>query len=170
MKQLCDDCRQIIASVYTIKFYFSRQPHLMSNRNNFLKEQREKLLKAIGHLEYSYKKIQQINPDTTQMDEEDLETWESFSARFCRVADIFLSKYIRTYILAQDPGFIGSFRDFLNQAEKLNLLDDTELWMSIRELRNISAHDYTDKDLALFFKRLQQEAPRLLALKNTLPS
>lgn len=142
----------------------------MSTRSDFLKEQREKLLKAIAHLEYSYKKIQQIEPDTSKMDDEDLETWESFSARFCRVSDIFLTKYVRTFVLAQDPGFTGSFRDFLNQAEKLNLLDNVELWMSIRELRNISAHDYTDKDLALFFKRLQQEAPRLIELKNTLPS
>ena len=141
----------------------------MSARSDFLKEQRNKLLKAIAHLEYSYKKIQLIESDTSKMDDEDLETWESFSARFCRVSDIFLAKYVRTFVLAQDPGLIGSFRDFLNQAEKLNLLDNVELWMSIRELRNISAHDYTDKDLALFFKRLQQEAPRLIELKNTLP-
>ena len=72
--------------------------------------------------------------------------------------------------IIQDPGFTGSFRDFLNQAEKLHLVDDVELWMSIRELRNISAHDYTDKDLTLFFKRLQQETPLLIALKNKLPS
>ena len=142
----------------------------MSTRNDFLKEQQAKLLKAIAHLEYSYKKILQILPDTDQMNEEDLETWESFSARFCRVSDIFLTKYVRTFVLAQDPGFVGSFRDFLNQAEKLRLLDDIEPWMSIRELRNISAHDYTDKDLSLFFKRLQQEAPRLIALKNLFTS
>ena len=142
----------------------------MSAKNDFLKALREKLLKAIGHLEYSYKKIQHIPPDIDTLDEEGLETWESFSARFCRVSDIFLSKYIRTFVLIQDPGFTGSFRDFLNQAEKLHLVDDVELWMSIRELRNISAHDYTDKDLTLFFKRLQQETPLLIALKNKLPS
>lgn len=141
----------------------------MSAKKDFLEEQREKLLKAIAHLEYSYKKILQIQPDPTKMDEEDLETWESFSARFGRVSDIFLTKYARAFVLSQDPGFIGSFRDFLNQAEKLHVLDDVDIWMSIRELRNISAHDYTDKDLALFFKRLQQEAPRLIALKNRLP-
>ena len=140
----------------------------MSNKQNFLIEQREKLLKDIGHLEYSFQKVQQIPSDIELLDEENLETWESFSARFCRVADIFLSKYIRAFVLVQDPGFIGSFRDFVNQAEKFNLLCDVELWMSIRELRNISAHDYTDKDLSLFFKRLYQEAPLLISLKNIL--
>ena len=142
---------------------------MMLAKQKFLKEQREKLLKAIGHLEYSYNKIIQITPNIEKLDEEDLETWESFSARFCRVADIFLSKYIRTFVLLDDPGFIGTFRDFINQAEKLNLIKDVELWMSIRELRNISAHDYSDKDLTLFFKKLQQEAPLLIALKNLLP-
>jgi hypothetical protein len=102
------------------------------------------------------------------MDEEDLETWESFAARFCRVSDIFLTKYIRTYVLSQDPGFSGSFRDFLNQAEKLSLIENVDTWMAIRELRNITAHDYTDKDLAVFFQRLQQETHRLLALKHML--
>ena len=141
----------------------------MSNYTFLLREQREKLLKAIGHLEYSYQKIQQLPLTPDDMDDEELETWESFSARFSRVSDIFLSRYLRTFVLVQDPGFIGSFRDFLHQAEKLQLVEEVEPWMAIRELRNISAHDYTDKDLALFFARLRQETPRLIALKHSLP-
>lgn len=39
--------------------------------------------------------------------------------------------------------------------------------MAIRELRNISTHEYTDKDLAEFFKRLKQECPLLLVIKKT---
>ena len=79
---------------------------------------------------------------------------------------MFLAKYLRAFVLLQDPGFNGSFRDFINQAEKLHLLDNTEAWMAIRELRNISAHEYTDKDLAGFFQKLRMEAPRLIAIKH----
>ncbi len=141
----------------------------MSVRDDFLREQRVKLLKAIGHLEYSYKKIQRLPLDPAALDEEGLETWESFIARFSRVADIYLMKYVRAYILSQDPGFTGSFRDFINQAAKLSLLTDTEIWMAIRELCNISDHEYNDKDLELFFKRLKLETPRLIAIKHNLP-
>ncbi len=138
----------------------------MTTLSIFLEEQKNKLLKAIVHLEYSYNKVIALPVDPEELDEETLETWESFSARFARVADLYLTKYIRAFVLLQDPGFTGSFRDFINQAEKLHCLDDVELWMAIRELRNISAHEYTDKDLAAFFNRLRQEAPLLIAIKN----
>lgn len=67
-----------------------------------------------------------------------------------------------------DPGFSGSVRDIVNQAEKFSLIDHAEAWMAIRELRNIAAHDYSEQDLALYFKRLRMECPRLLAIKNVL--
>lgn len=140
----------------------------MAAYNEYLILQREKLLKALAHLEYSYNKIQQLPENPDQLDEESLETWESFAARFGRVADLFLSKYLRTYVLLNDPGFSGSLRDFVNQAEKLRLINSSETWMAIRELRNISAHEYTDKDLAAFFKRLKHECPLLLSLKTVI--
>ena len=56
----------------------------------------------------------------------------------------------------------------INQAEKLEVIDDANVWMGIRALRNISVHDYTEKDLSQFFIRLKQEAPRLLQLKEKL--
>ena len=58
------------------------------------------------------------------MNDVQLETWESFVSRFARVADIFLSKYLRAYVLREDPGFRGSMLDYINEGEKLGLLDD----------------------------------------------
>lgn len=131
-------------------------------------DHKEQLLKAIRHLEYSYHKVLQLTVDIDALDEEALETWESFAARFSRVADIFLTKYIRASVLLQDPGFSGTFRDFLDQAEKLTLLEKVDLWMGIRELRNISAHEYTEKDLSIFFQRIRTEAPHLIKIKTIL--
>ena len=138
----------------------------MTTREQFLQEQKNKLLKAIAHLEYSYSKIINLPTELDELNEETLETWESFAARFCRVADVFLTKYLRACILLEDPGFSGTFRDALHLGEKLSLIDDPETWMAIRELRNISAHEYTDKDLSAFFKRLKTECPKLITLKN----
>ena len=70
----------------------------MTTREQFLQEQKNKLLKAIAHLEYSYSKIINLPTELDELNEETLETWESFAARFCRVADVFLTKYLLNLI------------------------------------------------------------------------
>lgn len=126
------------------------------------------LLKALDYLDYSYKKISKLPTDATNLDQESLETWESFAARFSRVADIFISKYIRTCILEDDPGFRGSFHDTMNRAEKLGLIDNVETWMVIRGLRNMSVHEYAEEDLAIYFANLKKYCLKLLSLKKLL--
>lgn len=62
----------------------------MTDYNIMLQEIKNKLLKAIDHLEYSYKKVQTLPDSLTEMSDEIMETWESFSSRFVRVSDIFI--------------------------------------------------------------------------------
>jgi hypothetical protein len=136
----------------------------MSNYEKLIEIQKRKLKKALQHLQYSYNKIIKLPENVEELDEESLETWESFAARFACVAEIFLAQYLRSAILLDDPGFTGTFRDFINQAEKLGLIVDANAWLAIRELRNVTAHEYSEEDLTLFFKRLKQECPRLLKI------
>jgi len=140
----------------------------MNDKQEYLQEVQGKLLKALGHLEYSYNKILSLPTEASDLDEEALETWESFIVRFSRVADIFLVRYTKVLVLISDPGFQGSLRDFVNQGEKLGIIDDANAWMSIREFRNITAHEYNDEDLSFFWVRLREECPRLLNLKSIL--
>lgn len=128
----------------------------------------QQLLKALAHLQYSYNKIQGLPEVPEMLDSESLEVWESFAARFSRVADIFLAKYVRYCILQDDPGFRGSFRDFMNRAEKLGLIDDVDSWMTIRALRNLSVHEYADEDLAEYFRSLKKNVSKLLAIEKNL--
>ena len=90
----------------------------VTNYKEQLAIQKQKLLKALRHLEYSYKKVQNLPENIEKLDEEALETWESFAARFARVAEIFLTRYLRTVALLNDPGFSGTLRDLVNLAEK----------------------------------------------------
>lgn len=126
---------------------------------------RSKLLKAIGHLEYSYQKVAKLPFEFKMLDEESLETWESFLARFARVADIFLSKYLRHYVELKEPGFRGTFIDSLNQAEKMGLLDQTDLWIEIRRLRNVTAHEYHEEAFNDYIARIFELSKHLMALK-----
>jgi uncharacterized protein YihD (DUF1040 family) len=120
------------------------------------------LLRALGHLNYSFKKITQLALLSKQdWTEEELEVLESFASRFARASDLYLSQYLRHLVLQKDPGFRGSFIDLLNLAEKTSLIDSAATWFRIRALRNMAAHDYVAADL----KGLYQE---LFALTSTL--
>ena len=132
---------------------------------DYISNAKDQLNQALSYLDYSYNKIQKLPDDPALLDQESLETWESFTARFARVADIFIMKYIRARILNEDPAFRGTVRDFLNTAEKMSLIDDVETWMTIRALRNISAHEYTIQSLQNFLRQLKKYTPELLSLK-----
>lgn len=126
------------------------------------------LLKALDRLSASYAKVKQLPLDVDAFDDETLEIWESFSARFARASDIFLSQYLRLLVLLSDKGFRGSMRDFLDTGEKLGIIDDADAWMNVRELRNVFAHEYTEDELVNVFKRILNETPRILKLKALL--
>lgn len=138
----------------------------MKDYQKNLLDQKRKLLKAIEYLEYSQKRVANLSTDVAELDDQSLEHWESFTARFARVADFFMSRYLKTMVLLQDPGFRGTLRDILNMAEKMQLIDSAEKWLAIRELRNITVHEYADEDLGGYFKRLRLECPQLLAIKK----
>ena len=126
------------------------------------------LKKALSHLEYSFEKVQTLQPPGYESNDELLETWESFAARFARVADIFLARYIRTRVLIGDPGFRGTLRDFLNQAEKMELIRNSLDWLEIRELRNVLAHEYTESNIKELYLKLKELCPKLLTIKELL--
>lgn len=134
----------------------------MSEFDRLSQEYAKKLKKALEHLRYSRDKVRRLPTDASKLDEEQLETWESFSARFSRVVDLFLTKYLRAVVLQDDPGFEGSLRDFVNQAEKIGLIASAQRWMAIRELRNITAHEYAEEELSGYFEQARKLADELL--------
>lgn len=126
----------------------------MSDLQNLLSKQKQRLEKSLEYLLYSFQKVQSLTSNPEEMDAESLETWEGFSARFSRTVEIFLTRYLKTRILIEDPGFRGTLRDLLNQAEKMEIIEDAQGWLKLRELRNITAHDYNDSDLEEYFSDL----------------
>lgn len=134
--------------------------------NNLLEDLRKKLERALKHLEYSAQKTSNLSTDVANLSEQELSDWEGFTSRFSRVSEIFLQPYMRTWILTRDPGFSGSFRDFLNAAHKHGLIDSIEPWMKIREMRNRMAHEYEDSRLHILFEEVRLRASALLTIKD----
>lgn len=128
----------------------------------------EKLQKSLKHLIYSYNKVQKLTAQVAVMDEETLETWESFTSRFSRTVDLFLTKYLRAIVLKEDPGFTGSVRDFADYGEKLGLIESADQWMEFRGFRNIIVHEYEDDDLQQNLEDLRRLTPVVLNIRSKL--
>lgn len=125
---------------------------------------------ALYYLDYSHRKIQTLTTDPGLLDAETLESWESYLARFSRVTDIFLTKYLRSFILHLDPAFRGELRDFVDKAEKAGVIESSDQWMEIRELRNKISHEYTNKELKALFESVKTYTPFVLTqLKKVFP-
>ncbi len=129
-----------------------------------------KITKSLKYLEFTFRRVQSMSTDPTQLAPEQLELWDSFAVRFARTSDLFLSKFIKAIVLKDDPAFDGGFRDFLNRAEKLKVISHPLQWHEIRQLRNVTVHEYSDQDLKEIFGKLISYAPQLLDLPKVLSS
>src|SRR5690348_15870215 len=101
----------------------------MAESEPLVETYKRKLLKALSHLDYNFKKYHVLADAVRQLDDQGLETWASFSARFSRVSDIYLTRYVRAKVLEDDPIFKASLSDFVNQGEKSGLVDDADTCM-----------------------------------------
>jgi len=138
----------------------------MADLTALIDEAKSEIFEGLRHLDYSHKKALLLGTDISKLTSEDLETWEGLVARFGRVSDIYLSKYLRTCIMMKEPGFRGSFRDLLDLAEKFKLIDSADFWAEVRELRNTSVHEYSRKKLPLILDRVRELTPELLLLQK----
>jgi len=127
-----------------------------------------KIVKSLKYLRYSFEKVKTYPTNPEQMSEVEFEVWDGFSTRFSRSSDIFLSKFIKAYLKNDDPTFDGSFKDMLNRAEKLGLIENTDAWVDIRELRNVVVNEYSDDDLEIILIKMLSLTPLILDLDKRL--
>jgi len=127
-----------------------------------------KIVKSLNYLEYTYSRVLNLSTQLSELSPEELERWDGMATRFARASDLFLSKYIKAAVKRDDPAFDGSFRDYLNRAEKLSLIDSTDVWLEIRDLRNVAVHEYSEDDLEKILKKFITYTPLLLGLRQKL--
>jgi uncharacterized protein with HEPN domain len=56
----------------------------------------------------------------------------------------------------------------MDYSEKMGWIDDVNLWMEIRQLRNSSVHEYSKAKIPLILERVRELSPQLVALKRKL--
>lgn len=93
--------------------------------------------------------------------ETDLEKMEAFTARFARVLDIYTQKILKTTDVLEGYGE-GSLRDILSRCEKAGIINDAQLILKWRILRNEIAHDYIPSEQRRIFFEVQDVADALI--------
>ena len=98
------------------------------------------------HLTFSWERLysQKIDADWVRgldVNPELAERLEAFVSRFGRMQDTIADKLLPRWLtaLAESP---GSQIETLNRAERLGVLQNVELWLEARKLRNRLIHEY----------------------------
>jgi uncharacterized protein with HEPN domain len=106
--------------------------------------------KHLLRLKSSLKALNTIIPVNAEryetLTEQEISYIDQMSYRFGKLQDI-MGRLLRvTLIILGEDIENAPFIDVLNRAEKLGIIDDAQEWMTLRELRNILTHEYSDDE------------------------
>ena len=94
---------------------------------------------------------------------EEMDAYESLTARFARTADLLFNKVFRSLHYVQE-GENRTWLDVLMYMEKTGVLNSREEARLLKELRNDIVHEYALNDVIELFKEVYQQTPLLLTM------
>lgn len=89
------------------------------------------------------------------------ESLDALSSKYARVSDIHTQKVIKTLLLLlreEAPTFL----DRMHLCEKLCIIPDADEMISIRDLRNVIAHEYLNDNLIEIYREILSLSVNLL--------
>ena len=115
--------------------------------------------KSIDALNHSYGKCKKIR-ETKEYGLDEQEIFEALASRFARSSDILTQKVLKSlFILLQEN--VKTMIDSAHLLEKLEVIDDADDLLNIREVRNQIAHDYITEDIKGFYLEVLHYIPLL---------
>ena len=120
--------------------------------------------KSIIALDFSYDKCSTIGEEE-EYDLEQQESFEALTSRFARTSDILTQKVLKTmFIFLQEN--IKTVLDAANFLEKLEVIENADDLLNIREIRNQIAHEYVEPDVKSLFLYVLHYVPQLKNIIN----
>lgn len=100
-------------------------------------------------IESALSKIQDKLPLTASayqaLTDDDVEHIDQYLFRFSKLQDAIGQRFFKAILLfLQEDIEAMPFIDILNRLEKLRLIESSEQWQRLREIRNAIAHEYND--------------------------
>ncbi|MCM8624902.1 hypothetical protein [Accumulibacter sp.] len=133
----------------------------MQSKAELLREELSGLQLAAAHLRHSTERCRELIGQEA-LSPEQLERFESFTSRFARLADLLIQRVFRLIDELELTGG-SSVLDRIYRAEKRGWADAAEL-ITIRELRNLIAHEYAAEKMLEIHTAVAALSPILLAV------
>jgi uncharacterized protein with HEPN domain len=131
-----------------------------------LNENFEALEKSLDVLNYSFRKCKALG-EKEEYEPEEQESFEALTSRFARTSDILTQKVFKSlFALLQEN--VKTIIDSANILEKLEIVENADDILNIRELRNQIAHEYVEADLISLFMDVMRYVPELEIVVNSL--
>ena len=109
-----------------------------------------------------------LNSDKVEnLDKENLLLLELLTSRFAKLQDLLGSKIIGDFLaMTEDARENMTMLDKIHMLERLEIIEDSELWKEMRVVRNNISHEYPDKPelTAENLNRIFELAPKLIQL------
>lgn len=124
-----------------------------------LEESLSILDRSLETLRYSFSKCNSIE-EADRYNLKEQESFEALTSRFARTSDILTQKILKTMfsLIQESP---KTFLDAANLLEKIEIIDNADDLLNIRELRDQIAHEYVIDDLHALFSDVMQFVPKL---------
>lgn len=125
-----------------------------------LESNREVLGQALPSFIRSIEKCRAFNLETPISFEVE-ESFDALTSKFSRVSDIFTQKVLKSFLilLREDA---PTFLDRMNLCEKLGVIPSANDLITIRDLRNLIAHEYLTENLLEVYKESIKLSLKLL--------
>ena len=139
---------------------------MMTDLKDMAREELDALLKSREVLVWSVERCRKlaIEPGMTF---ESLDAFEALTSRFARSSDLVIQRMLRT-VDALELEADGTVRDRLFRAEKRGIIEDARLFVEIRQMRNIIAHENRSETILEIFETVLELAPALIAAMDNL--
>lgn len=108
----------------------------------------DKHLKRINNAYVKMSLFMPLNAEKFQMlNEDEIEHVDQFLFRFSKLQDAIGEKLfiLLLELLKEEHAKSKPFIDILNRLEQLGLLEDKNVWLELRKIRNSIAHQYEDE-------------------------
>lgn len=131
---------------------------LLAEKRRLLAEQLALAERTADALDHTWRKL---SLELIGVPDPDLqETLEAPTARFARLEDILIKRVLRA-VAAVELADAERLLDVLDLMARLGVIESTEQWIELKELRNLIVHEYELDDLPALQRRVYQATPGL---------
>ena len=140
---------------------------MSSDLKNLAKDLYQKVNKTIKLVNSSLNKLEPFQSDYEYSSDESI-PYDALSGRFTRSVEMCV-KFFRTYERIIFGESSDTYRQLLNNMEKINLISSVDLWIDMRDVRNRIVYDYLPDEIKQIFDDIMgdysSELNKLLKIK-----